>query len=517
MRVHFVTKRITQMVLTVLFFLPLIFFSFRVRGVETMLWLDPQSSVVWGVDEAFSVNVSVVGGVGIYGWEIRLYYDPNILNGTIVEQGPFLKLHGATFFNVTLDDSYNATHGCAAALCSLLGKVSGVDGAGVLATVSFRTKAVGISLLELRNTLLGDIDGRSLSHDTWEGAVNVFETYHDVAVVSAVVSPLQIAEGRVASITAVVRNKGNKTESFDVIARANDTSIASQSVTDLPPGADSTAILVWNTSGAVIGATYVVRIEATAVPGETDLSDNILTAGVLHVVKGMHNVAVKRISVSRIQVYEGQPVDITVAVANKGDYAETFNLTSYYDDVAFATKAVNGILPGSEQALTFEWNTVGLASNRSYQIKAVANPVAGETDLTDNTFSDGNVTVLPRSMLSIRIVSVIPSNSVGDPVSNFTRGTVSSFKISISSNSMEPEPVLLTVNVYDLAQTTIGVISFKGSIAPGTTTFVLGFPIPMKANLGNAIVYVNALTDWPHLGGVPYCPEASASFKIVGP
>jgi hypothetical protein len=86
----------------------------------------------------------------------------------------------------------------------------------------------------------------------------------------------------------------------------------------------------------------------------------------------------------------------------------------------------------------------------------------------------------------------------------------------VNSTSDESEIVLVTVNVYDSSSVSLGVVSFKGLIMPGTSTFILGIPIPSAAHTGTARVYANTFTDWPFKGGLPYGPEKSATFQILG-
>ena len=490
-----------------------LFSSTSISSLDTAVRVDPQASTVWGVDETFAINITVTEVVGLSGWEFKLYYDASILNGTTITEGSFLKTSGETFFNANI----STTAGMISAMCALMGNVPAVDGSGVLATITFKTKSLGSSLLQLSDTILGDVNGNRLPHMAWSGAVDVVQIYRDIAVTSATASPLSVAEGQLVTITVAVSNLGKKAESFDVVAYANETAVAIQSVTGLVIGAYATLSLVWNTTGAAVGNMYVVRAEATAVEDEIDLGNNILTADTIEIIQGIHDVAVKTVKPSRTQVYQGQPVDVSVTVTNKGDYTETFIVTAYYNDTAFATRTVSDLLSGGSQSVTLTWSTAGLAANRSYTIKATANVVSGETSFEDNTLTDGNVTVLPRSMLSITIVSVTPCNQVGDPRTSFSRGTMAYFKVSINSNSIDPETLLLTANVYDQTLATIGMISFKGQIAPGNTTYILGSPIPQASIVGNAVVYVNALTDWPYAGGVPYCPEAHVTFGITGP
>jgi len=116
-----------------------------------------------------------------------------------------------------------------------------------------------------------------------------------------------------------------------------------------------------------------------------------------------------------------------------------------------------------------------------------------------------------------KIEEVTPCDSYGNPKNKFTKGSLAYFRISLNySQGPKTESILLTINVYDSNNTTIGIASYQGLITQGTSVFILALPIPKSAHLGNATAYVNAYTDWPHNGGVPYCPEASATFEIVG-
>jgi hypothetical protein len=166
--------------------------------------------------------------------------------------------------------------------------------------------------------------------------------------------------------------------------------------------------------------------------------------------------------------------------------------------------------------LPFVWNTTGFPLNMSYQIKAVASAVTGEVNLADNTFVDGSVTIFAMPVKSITILDVVPCNQAGDPVSNFRIGGMAYFKVRINAVNIESEEVLVTVNMFDVAQTTIGLVCIKGPIVNGISSFILALPTSQVAHVGTASVYADVFSNWPHLGGVPYCPEVSASFTITG-
>ena len=98
---------------------------------------------------------------------------------------------------------------------------------------------------------------------------------------------------------------------------------------------------------------------------------------------------------------------------NKGLNTESFYVTVYYDHVAIAKILVSDLAPSAELGLDFKWNTTSVPQN-DYEISAMADVVAGETQIADNTFVDGKVTIssnvqflLPPEWLFFFIVVVI--------------------------------------------------------------------------------------------------------------
>ena len=228
---------------------------------------------------------------------------------------------------------------------------------------------------------------------------------------------------------------------------------------------------------------------------------------------GVRDVAVVSVGTSDSQVYEGQTLNITVMVANKGEHIETFTVTTYYDTNVISAQQVNNLAPRSHLTLTFSWDTRGVEPN-VYTVKAEASAVPGETNLEDNSLIGDTVTVRSYAISLITISQVVSVNQSGYPVTRFKKGLMAYFKVVVNNTSSESEIVLVTVNAYDSNNTTLGVVSFKGSLMPGISTFILGLPIPAETSTGIATVYANVFTDWPYYGGIPYCPEGSTTFEI---
>jgi hypothetical protein len=91
---------------------------------------------------------------------------------------------------------------------------------------------------------------------------------------------------------------------------------------------------------------------------------------------------------------------------------------------------------------------------------------------------------------------------------------------------------LLTATVYDELGFFIGSAAMQTTVTgydlilplvgdPVPKQYVWDFTImfPSNAVVGKCIIYGNAFSDWPYLGGYPYCPEVTnkIDFRINKP
>jgi len=110
---------------------------------------------------------------------------------------------------------------------------------------------------------------------------------------------------------------------------------------------------------------------------------------------------------------------------------------------------------------------------------------------------------------------IINSNGISVP-SSVQRGT--NLAVAITINNIENAPVTSTVTmtIYDEARVPIGSFSTTcTNNALTTATVTATIPIPTWTFVGQATVYVDILTNTLSSGGVPYCPEKTATFQIV--
>jgi hypothetical protein len=130
-----------------------------------------------------------------------------------------------------------------------------------------------------------------------------------------------------------------------------------------------------------------------------------------------HDVAVTDVKVSPSEVFVGVHINIAVDVANFGDFSETFNVTVYYGvyEIATATLSLDS---HSTATRIFAWNTTG-ANLGTYTVWVQAHTVPEEANLTNNIFTNGEVTLLAPPVHDVAVLNVSAASSVayvGDDV-----------------------------------------------------------------------------------------------------
>jgi hypothetical protein len=165
--------------------IPALFLIFMLVGLcltigqaqQVTVRVVPQSLIVPDVGLTFSVNITIENVENLYGYQFKLYYPNNILNGTSVTEGPFLRTGGApTLFSVAkFTDNFNATHGLADVFCLITDRnAPGVNGSGRLATITFKSMSTnGPRTLHLDEIGLSDPTPAAISFTAADGQVTV--------------------------------------------------------------------------------------------------------------------------------------------------------------------------------------------------------------------------------------------------------------------------------------------------------------------------------------------------------
>jgi len=105
-----------------------------------------------------------------------------------------------------------------------------------------------------------------------------------------------------------------------------------------------------------------------------------------------HDIAITDVSSSKTIVGQGFTLSLNVFVENQGSHPETFNVTAYANTTIIDTYENITLTSGNTKTLTFTWNTTDIAKG-NYTISATAEAVLGETNLADNTYTDGKVII----------------------------------------------------------------------------------------------------------------------------
>jgi len=102
------------------------------------------------------------------------------------------------------------------------------------------------------------------------------------------------------------------------------------------------------------------------------------------------DVAILGVYESMSRAYIGQIINFEVIVKNEGPNAETFNVTLQNNVTLIEERTVTGLAAYTNTTLIFNWNTSAVLPGY-YLISATAEPVSGETDLGDNSKTDGTI------------------------------------------------------------------------------------------------------------------------------
>jgi hypothetical protein len=243
---------------------------------DTKLLVDPplilRQSLVVG--ERFSVNISVANVTDLKRFEFNLSFNTVMLNVVGITLLPEANLpvgnwvvsdpQGIVWMNVTYDGS----------------SITSNDSVPV-AAIDFKIMNTGQGALHLYETGLFDSLGNPIVYQTMDGMVIIQR--HDVAILSLAASTYETYIGRLVNVTVVASNEGDVAENFTVKISRNGTQFQTFDATNLAAGANITIVFAWNTSDVIAGNVYTPKAEATAVPFETNLANNVLTGGTVKV------------------------------------------------------------------------------------------------------------------------------------------------------------------------------------------------------------------------------------------
>jgi hypothetical protein len=136
----------------------------------TTISIEPTPST-FSVGDTFSLNIVVTDVIDLYGFQFDIEFSPSILSATGITEGAFLLSGGSTLFIPGAIDNVLGTISFTGD--TLLSAPPGVDGSGILASVTFQALVAGTSLVSPSNVVLLDTNLADIPFSTQNGTVDV--------------------------------------------------------------------------------------------------------------------------------------------------------------------------------------------------------------------------------------------------------------------------------------------------------------------------------------------------------
>jgi len=166
-------KKITCAVFLAMLALTLTFRSNIVSSQETpLIYVDPPSVVGVSPSQNFMIAVKVANVTNLYGFDIKLRWDPEILDYVShIAKIPISTYPDGVIYEpmITLKDEVNETAGTYWLAASSLFPAPSFNGTGIFFEMTFHVKTIGRCLIEIYSSDLADKSGKSIPHNKENG------------------------------------------------------------------------------------------------------------------------------------------------------------------------------------------------------------------------------------------------------------------------------------------------------------------------------------------------------------
>lgn len=354
--------------------------------------------------------------------------------------------------------------------------------------------------------IAGPVEGEIETDDNQftDGIVSLYDhappqTKRDVAITLVTTQPSEAQVGDPVHILVQVKNLGDQPEGFNVTVFYDGFPMTVFHVILLLPGAEHNLTYTWDTSSMFEGL-YTIKAYIPPLPDEQNVTNNQYTDGTVHIIAPhppveKHDVAVANVTASTGQALTGDPVGICVEVSNLGDFDETFNVTVYAGMLKIGGQDFLHLGAHLNQTVCFSWDTSGLSPG-NYTIWAIADPVPGEADTTNNYLVDGTVILLAPAdhyLHDVAVIAVRPERQsvfIGEEVEVHVRvknlgNATQSFNVTLYYDSTSTG----TAMVHLLAPNAEQILLFEwntSNVGVGNYTLKAhAEPVPGETNLEN--------------------------------
>ncbi len=363
------------------------------------------SSITTGALLQYRVNVTG-GRNSLNGFNITATWDKTVLNGTSIDY------HGGIFDNPNYLQLAKVVKQGQVQLVAILRGTS-VPSNGTLVTITVKVIAGGSSNVAIDSSTL--LSPGPVPFVPLDGFFSNSPTAGDLILTSLLFPQELIPLNSTVRISAGVRNMGSVPMGgvkIDLVANTTTTPISINSTTigAMLPNTAQVATIVWNTTGYKLGL-YNLNATVTATTPESFLGDNSLALEQVQLV--IHDLAVVSLRAQAVAKI-GNPVSVNVTLKNQGTVLDIANFSIYANNTLVrrtfdgATSISVALPAGSSDTVSVEWNTTS-AIPGNYTLKAVIQPIPGESNVANNILRDGNITLANIFQDDLAVIGSLPS------------------------------------------------------------------------------------------------------------
>ena len=369
--------------------------------------VDPATMDSPAVGEQFTVNINIVGGAGVAGYQFDLGFDSSALKYISGANSDYLP---AGAFAVPAKVSEGSVQLAATSLSGTS------DGDGTLATVTFEVIAVKASSITLSGVIISDALATALDVTTADGAITVAapDPVYGVSISAAGDSAKSVDAGVDVSYTVQVTNSGDTDDVIDLATSGDADATLSEDSVSLAAGASMEVTLTVSAAGLMDAGAYSVKVTATSQGDNTKIAEVSTTTTVL-APDLVYGVSISVVGDSEQTVDAGVDVSYTVQITNSGDTDDVIDLATSGDVAATLSEDSVSLAAGASMEVTLTVSAAGLTDAGAYSVKVTATS-QGDNAMTAEASTTTTVVVPEIVVPDPQIFKVTLTNlTTGEP------------------------------------------------------------------------------------------------------
>ncbi len=468
----------------------------------------PPSNLAIG--STFTVTANIASSTDVWQWVINnLSWDPSVIHivGDPVE-GNFLKAGGGTLFVGNVPDNTNTNGILPQVSCTRMSTTT-ASGSGDLATFTFQVVGYGSTAISIGSAELQDssqvVVTVSSSGATYTGLPPP-PPYGPTAVITGITDGAFILQGSTINVIGSTSTAG-----FDGSTQ--------KPITEY-------SWVITNPAGSFSGATGSF-IATTA--GDTTISLTVTATG------AVPETNTKTITIHVYAPPSGAAIDVYTLRGGQGPNAtsdaygpqQNINITASItynnvpvvgQDVSFEIHDKSGAVVATRIART---DATGIATT-SYRLPwPDVNPdgtfgtwmIVATVAVSEVVVNDTCSFAFDYLLKTTTIATLTVANA---PATSFARDAQMKVSVTVQNIAQASYSGLVCVTIFDEANVPVATVKVDLTVPGGSSaTAVQTITIPHYTFVGQAIAYVDILTQLPSLGGVPYSPEQSQGLTIT--